>query len=204
MENYNKTVEQTAVDVGADVNLGLTSAQAAERLQTVGRNAFEKQKKRSLASRIFAQLKDVSTIILIIAGVLSLTMAIIEGGGYFECIVVFAVIIMNVILAVTQEKSAEDALEALGSLSSPICRVLRDGEVKEIDPEELVPGDIIMLKTGDLVPADARLIAGESLAVDESSLKRTPPRSFRAKCPSATGSIACSRAASSPRATPKP
>mgnify|MGYP002801465853 CR=1 FL=1 len=170
MENYNKTVEQTAVDVGADINLGLTSAQAAERLQTVGRNAFEKQKKRSLASRIFAQLKDVSTIILIIAGVLSLTMAIIEGGGYFECIVVFAVIIMNVILAVTQEKSAEDALEALGSLSSPICRVLRDGEVKEIDPEELVPGDIIMLKTGDLVPADARLIAGESLAVDESSL----------------------------------
>ena len=170
MENYNKTVEQTAVDVGADVNLGLTSAQAAERLQTVGRNAFEKQKKRSLASRIFAQLKDVSTIILIIAGVLSLTMAIIEGGGYFECIVVFAVIIMNVILAVTQEKSAEDALEALGSLSSPICRVLRDGEVREIDPEELVPGDIILLKTGDLVPADARLIAGESLAVDESSL----------------------------------
>lgn len=77
---------------------------------------------------------------------------------------------MNAALAVTQERSAENALEALDSLSSPICRVIRGGSVREIDPSELVPGDIIVLKTGDFVPADARLIKAEGLSVDESSL----------------------------------
>ena len=90
--------------------------------------------------------------------------------GFLEPIVVFAVVIMNTALAVTQERSAENALEALDSLSSPICRVIRGGSVREIDPSELVPGDIIVLKTGDFVPADARLIKAEGLSVDESSL----------------------------------
>ena len=171
MDNYLKSAADTAAEQSVDVSVGLSSAEASARLTKFGRNAFEKQKKKSLLSQILAQLKDVSTIILIIAGVLSLTMAIIEEeGSFIEPIVVFAVIIMNIILAVTQERSAENALDALSSLSSPICRVIRDGNVQELNPEELVPGDIIMLKTGDLVPADARLIKSESLAVDESSL----------------------------------
>ena len=173
MEQYLMSADEIAREQNVDISSGLTAAEAAARLEKYGRNAFEKQKKRSLASQILGQLKDVSTIILIIAGVLSLVMSILEWEGahsLIEPLVIFVIIIMNVVLAVTQERSAENALDALSSLASPVCRAVRDGNVLELNPEELVPGDIIMLKTGDLVPADARLIKSESLAVDESSL----------------------------------
>ena len=169
-ENYQKTSEELLQELKTDAARGLDAQEAAARLETYGKNAFEKQKKRGLARMILAQFKDVSVIILLIAGILSLIMAIVEGEGFIEPIVVFAVIVMNVILAVTQERRAENALETLGSLASPVSRVLRGGCVQELDPALLVPGDVVMLKTGDLVPADARLIRAESLAVDESSL----------------------------------
>ena len=172
-QNYEKTAAELLAEHGVTQERGLTAQEASSRLELYGPNAFEKEKKTKLIVKILAQLKDVSVIILLIAAVLSLTMAIIEWEGLhslIEPLVVFAVIVMNVILAVTQERSAENALEALGNLSSPVCRVLRDGSVGECDPKHLVPGDIILLKTGDLVPADARLLKSESLAVDESSL----------------------------------
>ncbi len=170
---YLMSAEEVAKTYEADPIFGLTDEEAARRRGIYGANAFEKQKKTGLLRQILAQLKDVSTIILIIAGILSLTMSIIEWEGVhslIEPLVVFAIIVMNVILAVTQERSAENALEALSSLSSPVCRVVRGGSVREADPAELVPGDLVVLKTGDLVPADARLIRSESLAADESSL----------------------------------
>lgn len=173
LHTYEMPPEQLLSELRTDEHRGLTEAEAAERLQKYGRNEFQKQKKQSLVKLALSQLKDVSTIILIIAAVLSLVMAIIEWEGVhslIEPLVIFVIIIMNMILAVTQERSAENALDALSSLASPICRVLRDGEVREMNPAELVPGDIINLKTGDLVPADARLLRSESLAVDESSL----------------------------------
>ena len=172
-QNYEKTAAELLAEHGVTQERGLTAQEASSRLELYGPNAFEKEKKTKLIVKILAQLKDVSVIILLIAAVLSLTMAIIEWEGLhslIEPLVVFAVIVMNVILAVTQERSAENALEALGNLSSPVCRVLRDGSVGECDPKHLVPGDIILLRTGDLVPADARLLKSESLAVDESSL----------------------------------
>ena len=170
---YLSSPQDAARLLGADTQNGLSEEEAARRLQKFGANAFEKQRKKSMARLILSQLKDVSAIILIIAAALSLTMAIIEWEGpqsLIEPFVVFAIIIMNVILAVTQERSAENALEALSSLASPSCRVLRGGEVRSAEPAELVPGDVIILRTGDLVPADARLISCESLAADESSL----------------------------------
>ena len=170
---YLLSPEDAEVKYSTTLARGISDEEAAIRRQKYGGNVFEKQQKKSVVKLILSQLKDVSTIILIIAGILSLTMSILEWEGpqsLIEPLVVFAIIIMNVILAVTQERSAENALEALSSLSSPVCRVLRGGSVKECNPAELVPGDVIMLKTGDLVPADARLVRSESLAVDESSL----------------------------------
>ena len=169
-ENYEKNPQEILNELETSQESGLSEAAAAARLEEYGKNVFEAQKKQKLIYKILAQFKDVSVIILMIAGVLSLAMAIAEGSGFVEPIVVFAVIAMNVTLAVTQERSAENALEALRSLSSPVCRVLRDGAVQELDPSLLVPGDVILLKMGDLVPADARLLRSESLAVDESSL----------------------------------
>ena len=169
-ENYQKTPEELLREAGVSPESGLSREEAERRLARQGKNVFEKQKKRRLIHMVLAQFKDVSVIILLIAGVLSLVMSIVEGSGFVEPIVVFAVIVMNIILAVSQERSAENALEALGSLASPVCRVRREGSVRELDPALLVPGDIILLKTGDLVPADARLLSAEGFAVDESSL----------------------------------
>lgn len=169
-QNHEKSIQQLLEEQKVTQDKGLTAADASARQLVSGRNVFEKQKKQSLIVQILLQLKDVTTIILIIAGVLSIILAAVEGEGFVEPIVIFGIIIMNIILAISQERSAEKALEALSSLSAPICRVIRDGTAHEIDPADLVPGDIIMLKTGDLVPADARLLKSEGLYVDESSL----------------------------------
>lgn len=170
---YLLSPEEVERRYGSDSSKGLDESQVKERLEKYGPNRFEKQKKQSLVKLALSQLKDVSIIILIIAAVLSILLAIREWEGFqslIEPIVIIAIIIIDVFLAVYQERSAENAIEALSSLSSPVCRALRDGEIREVDPADLVPGDIISLKLGDLVPADARLIRSESLAVDESSL----------------------------------
>ena len=169
-QNYEKSPAELLKEQNVQSDTGLSAAEAEARFVRFGANVFEKPRRQKLILRILAQFRDVSVIILLIAAVLSLTLAIVEGDGFIEPVVVFAVIVMNTALAVTQERSAENALEALSTLSSPVCRVLRDGKVHELDPAQLVPGDIILLKTGDLVPADARLLSSESFAVDESSL----------------------------------
>ena len=170
---YLLTPEEAERQYSADGARGLTDEEAGRRLEKYGPNSFEKQKKQSILKLALSQLKDVSTIILIIAAALSLALSIREWEGVhslIEPLVIIIIIVMNVVLAVTQERSAENAIEALSSLSSPVCRVLRGGNVRELDPAELVPGDIINIKFGDMVPADARLLRSESLAVDESSL----------------------------------
>ena len=103
---------------------------------------------------VLRQFKDVANLILLLAAGLSLALAVREGHGYVEPVVILAVIAMNVILAVTQERGAERALEALRDLNSPTCLVLRDGARTEVDTSAVVPGDVVLLKTGDLVPAD--------------------------------------------------
>ena len=158
LQNYEKSPEQVLREQQVTPEQGLSAQEAALRLERFGRNVFEKQKKQKLIWKVLAQFKDVSVIILLIAAVLSLVMAVVEWEGVHSLIepfVIFSVIAMNVVLVVTQERSAENALEALSSLSSPVCRALRGGKVQELDPAELVPGDIILLKTGDLVPAGA-------------------------------------------------
>ncbi|GHU98201.1 magnesium-transporting ATPase [Clostridia bacterium] len=153
-----------------DARVGLSKAEVEKRRLEFGPNKFTEKKKESLFLQILRQLKDVSVIILLLAAGLSFALALRDGHGFIEPGVIVAIVAMNVVLAVTQERGAEKALEALAVLNSPTCFVLRDGARVEVDTESLVPGDIIVLKTGDLVPADARMIECESLSVDEASL----------------------------------
>jgi len=159
----------------SDALKGLTSAEIEKRSKEFGLNKFAEKKKESLLTQIFRHLKDVAVIILLIASALSFALEIkelLEGHTvtFVEPIVILSIVIMNVILAVTQERGAEKALEALAVLNSPNCFVVRDGSKQEIDTALVVPGDIIVLKTGNLVPADARIISCESFSVDEASL----------------------------------
>ncbi len=154
----------------ADTSAGLDGAEVQRRLEKYGPNAYQVAEGSSIFSMVLRQFKDVANVILLIAALLSLGLAIREGHGFIEPLVVFAIIVMNVTLAVTQERGAERALEALQNLNSPSCLALRAGSRQHIGTDQVVPGDIIYLKTGDLIPADARLVESASLQVDESSL----------------------------------
>ena len=172
---YNMDKEAVLKEQKSDAQKGLTQAEVEKRTAEFGLNKFAEKKKESLLSQILRQLKDVAVIILLIAAGLSFALEIkeaMEGHtvNFIEPIVILSIVIMNVILAVTQERGAEKALEALAVLNSPSCYVIRDGSKQEIDTALVVPGDIIVMKTGDLVPADARIINCESFTVDESSL----------------------------------
>ena len=172
---YNKDAETVLKEKNTDADNGLTAGEAEARQAQYGLNKFAEKKKESLFSQIIRQLKDVAVIILLLAAGLSFTLELRElmaghSVSFIEPIVIISIVIMNVILAVTQERSAERSLEALAVLNSPSCFVIRDGRKQEIDTAFVVPGDIIAMKTGDLVPADARIIKCESFAVDEASL----------------------------------
>lgn len=149
---------------------GLIKEDVLKRQEEHGKNEFSKPEKNSLMKEILHQLSDISVIILLLAAILSLSMALRNGEGFIEPIVIFSIILMNIILAITQERSAEKALEALAGLNSPDCIVLRNGIQEKIETSEIVAGDIVILKSGDMVPADARLLESTDLSVDESTL----------------------------------
>ncbi len=144
---------------------GLTQEQAAERLSTHGPNALEAETRVTLAGLVLAQVANPMVYLLAGAGVVSLL-----AGKVFDAVVIVIIVIANVIIGVVQEYRAEAALDALRRLSSPRARVMRDGDVRVIDAVEVVPGDLIVLETGDKVPADARLVAETDLRIDESAL----------------------------------
>lgn len=112
-----------------------------------GKNVFAEQEKDGLMKTILRHLKDVSTIILIMAAALSFMLAIRNGHGYIEPLVIVSIVIMNLILAITQEGKAERALEALADLNSPTCIVIREGIQQQIEASELVPGDVVILES---------------------------------------------------------
>ena len=167
---YNKDQQTVLKMLTTDESSGLTSEEALRKQLDFGKNEFDKAKKESLVSKILHQLKDISTIILLIAVALSFILAIKEGSGFLEPMVILSIVILNIVLAITQESSAEKSLEALINMNTPTCLVLRDGIQKEISSTDLVPGDIVLLKAGDLVPADGRLLKSVDLHIDESSL----------------------------------
>lgn len=167
---FNKNLETVLELLTTNERTGLTSEEALKRQVEFGTNEFDKEKKESLISKIVHQLKDISTVILLIAVALSFVLAIKEGSGFLEPLVILSIVIINIVLAITQENSAEKSLDALINMNTPTCLVLRDGIQKEISRTELVVGDIVILKAGDLVPADGRLLRSVDLQIDESSL----------------------------------
>ena len=170
MRPWSLPAEKTLSELASNAERGLTSEEAARRLAADGPNEYRQAKPESVASMVLRQFRDVANLILVLAAALSLALAVREGHGYLEPAVISAVIVVNVVLAVTQERGAERALDALRDLNSPTCLVLRDGARMEVETAEVVRGDVLLLSAGDLVAADARLVEAVGLAVDESSL----------------------------------
>lgn len=150
---------------------GLSSQNARERLKKYGPNQLASPKKETLLHKFFAQFEDFMIIVLLCAAIVSFLLSLMEGAAdYADPIIILLVVTLNAILGVIQEEKAEHSLEALKKLSAPHALVLRDGKQKNILSAELVPGDIIFLEAGNMVPADARLLSAAGLKVDESSL----------------------------------
>ena len=158
-------------ELKTDPERGLPTGEAENRLREFGPNRLHEKKKKSFWKRFSEQLKDFMVIILIIAAAISLVTTILNRGeDWIEPIVIVAIVILNALLGVFQESKAEAALEALKNMAAPSAKVRRDGIVKVIPADQLVPGDLLLLEAGDYIPADARLIEAASLHCEESAL----------------------------------
>lgn len=171
MEYKTAPQEEIAEELKVDLEKGLSDKQVKENREKYGKNEFEESKNNGLFSRILEQFKDVMNLILLFAGFLSLYISYSDPShGFSEPIVIFLIIIINMTIAIYQEGKAEDALDSLKNLSSPVSKVIRDGKEQEIDAAEIVQGDILLLSAGDKVDADVRLIEANNLQIDEASL----------------------------------
>ena len=153
-----------------DFDSGLTPSQAEEKRAAHGYNRFEEEKKQTIPQKIFLHLRDVTSIILLVAAGIAFYLAVQEGHGYTDGIVILAIVIIGMFIAIKQELGAEKSLEALKKMNAPRATVIRGGKTESLDAEDLVPGDIILIETGDMIPADARLIECVNLKVEESAL----------------------------------
>ncbi|TWT10438.1 cation-translocating P-type ATPase [Streptococcus sp. sy004] len=164
---YTKHQDDVLKSLGVTKD-GLTNAEAQKRLEEYGRNELAEGEKRSFLAKFLDQFKDLMIIILIAAAVLSLIAS--HGEEWADSVIIMAVVILNAAFGVYQEGKAEEAINALKSMSSPLARVRRDGHVVEVDSKKLVPGDVVMLEAGDVVPADMRLLESNSLKIEEAAL----------------------------------
>ncbi|NLK97299.1 MAG: cation-translocating P-type ATPase, partial [Epulopiscium sp.] len=130
-----------------------------------GQNKLKGKPKKSLISLFFAQLKDMLIYVLLSAAVITVVI-----GEYVDAIIILLVVILNAVIGVVQEYKAEKAIEALQKMTTPKSLVRRDGEIKEISSEQIVPGDIVIIDTGRFIPADLRLIESANLQIEESAL----------------------------------
>ncbi|UEA31527.1 cation-translocating P-type ATPase [Granulicatella elegans] len=165
---YTQTEEQVLSSVQSTKE-GLTSAQAKERLEKYGLNALQAGEKTTLLQKFINQFKDFMIIVLLAAAVISFFAH--EGAlDPTDAIVILAVVILNAIVGVIQESKAEEAIEALQKMASPVATVLRDGEPVHVKGEEIVVGDIVILEAGDVVPADMRLLEVNTIKIEEAAL----------------------------------
>ncbi|HEX5189158.1 MAG TPA: HAD-IC family P-type ATPase, partial [Streptosporangiaceae bacterium] len=144
---------------------GLTSAEAASRLRRYGPNELPRARPTPLWRLVASQLRDPLMLVLLVAAALTL-----GTGDWTDASVIVLVIVVNTSVGVVQEVKAGQAITALSELTAPDARVLRDGEQRQIRAAEVVPGDVLVLAEGDIVPADARLAEAAALLVDESAL----------------------------------
>ena len=171
MDWHTISAQQTVKKFGSDSEKGLSRAEVKKREIKYGKNVVSKEEKRSFLKKLSAQFSDFMVIILIIAACISfVTSFISHESDYIDTIIILGIVIINAIIGVMQESRAEKEIESLKKLATPLTKVLRDGKIIRIASQDVVPGDILILKTGDLVCADARIIESANLAAEESAM----------------------------------
>src|SRR5512138_1313151 len=161
---HTLTIDQSFQELNIQSD-GLSGAVATERMRQYGPNELQAAHRISPWEILLEQFKNVLILILLGATVISLFL-----GHGLESIVITVIVLFAVILGFIQEYRAERAIEALRQMAAPMATVLRDGMEVKVPAKELVPGDVIILHTGDRVPADARLLDSVNLQVEEAAL----------------------------------
>lgn len=162
---YTKKAAEVTAELNTNPNTGLSETEAKERLKHYGPNEFAKQKKKSILKLFAEQINSILIYILIAAALISLAVSEIS-----DAIIILLVILLNSVIGVVQESKAEKALEELKKMTTPKALVKRDGVIKELPSESIVPGDVIIIDAGRYIPADLRLLETANLKIEESSL----------------------------------
>ena len=165
---YLQSVEDVFKEVQSSPS-GLSSQEAASRLEKYGANTLQEGKKKTLLEKFVDQFKDFMILVLLVAAVVSM-FAHQGDPDPTDAIIILAVVLLNAVLGVFQESKAEEAIEALKKMASPVASVLRDGHVEHIKGEDIVVGDVVILEAGDVVPADMRLFEVNTVKIEESAL----------------------------------
>ena len=164
IDYYKLSEQQTLKTLGSSIK-GLSQKEAEERLRKYGKNLLIEKRKKTDLELFIDQFRSFLILILIFAILLSFLI-----GEYLDSLLILVIVLLNAILGFIQAKKAEEAVESLKKLMIPTVKVVRDNELKQISSADLVPGDIVVLNTGDRVPADCRILNQINLKVDESLL----------------------------------
>ena len=167
---FNLSIDEVQRKLDTDVDSGLKKEEVSKRQSQYGFNELKAKKKKSLIQKFLEQFKDFMIIVLIIAAIVSGIIGVKEGEGITDTIIIMIVVVVNAIIGVAQENKAEKSLEALQKMSSHVAKVVRNGKLEVVQSRELVPGDVVVLETGDFIPADLRIIEAVNLKSQESAL----------------------------------
>jgi len=162
---HRREIADVVRELRTDPGAGLTVAEAASRLLASGPNELPEGPPLRPARLFLSQFA--STMVAVLLGAAAVSALL---GDLVDTVAIVAIVLLNALLGFIQEYRAEKAMAALSRLAAPVVKVRRNGEVRELPARELVPGDVLLLETGDRVPADALLVEGHSLRTDESTL----------------------------------
>lgn len=170
-KEYLASAEDVLAAQSSNAETGLSAAEAASRLASVGPNKLDEEEKTPMWKRFFEQMADPMVIMLLVAAAISVITGFIQGEPeWADAAIILSVVILNSVLGVVQEAKSEQALEALQEMSAAQSKVMRDGKLVHMPSSELVPGDIVLLEAGDSVPADCRVLESASMKIEEAAL----------------------------------
>jgi len=162
---YKLATEDAIAQIQSNLEHGLTAAEAERRLTEYGPNELMERGGKGPWAILWEQFTGIMVVMLIISAIISAFL-----GETVDAIVIMIIVVLNAVLGFVQEYRAEQAMAALKKMAVPHVRVRRDGHLREVTATSLVPGDIIMLETGNTVPADARVLEEANLRVQEAVL----------------------------------